>query len=216
MKTKFLLLVFILTLLFTLASCASKEPAPPRERDENYIANINPFSLETIHLYTQRKTGKPKVGDLALSFDPRSNFLYLNTKIGLDFVKLGFSYQDRKALYQAYTKYIEAFNANAIPTEKPNKKNAYSTGYSLMYWGVAGLSYEANAPYMTNAYYMEANKPYFRITYSAGSDFTDEHVYSPSFNIYISPAQWEHIIELCSQEHLEALTDEILAQAEAF
>ena len=198
MKTKLALSIFILTLFVTLSSCASKEPAPPRERDESFIADINPFSLETIHLYTQRKIGNPKPGDLALSFDPRTNYIYVSTKIGLDFVKIGLSYQERKSLYQAYNKYIEALNANAIPNEKPNKKNAYTTGYSVMYWGVAGYSYEANAPYMTNAYYMEPNKPYFRLTYSAGSDKNDSQIYSPSFNIYISPAQWEHIIELCN------------------
>lgn len=216
MKIKFLLYILITALFINLTSCASKEPAPPRERDESYIADVNPFSLETIHLYTQRKAGNQKVADLLLSFDPRTNYLYVNTKIGLDFVKLGFSYQDRKALYQAYNKYIEAFKENDIPNVKPNKKNAYNTGSSLIYWGVASLGYEANAPYMTNAFYMEPNKPYFRLTYSAGSDTTDEHVYSPSFYIYISPTQWEHIIELCNQEHLEELTDAILAEANEF
>ena len=216
MKSKFLLCILITALFITLTSCASNEPAPPRERDETFIADINSFTLETIHLYTQRKNGKPKVNNLQFSFNPRTNLVIINTKIGMDFVQLGFSYQDRKALYEAYNKYIEAYNSDAIPNEKPTKKNAYTKGYTLMNWGAASLAYEASAPYITNAQYMAENKPYFKITYSAGSDFSDEHVYSPSFSIYISPSQWEHIIELCNQEALEARVDEIIAEADEF
>ena len=214
MKKTLFTLITIITFLITLTACASTEK-PPRQRDDTFIADINSFTLDTVHLYTQRKTGKPKINDLVISFDPRTNYVNINTKIGIDFVKIGLSYEERKSLFDAYNKYIEALYSNGIPNEKPTKKNAYTKGYAFVYWGAAGLSYGANAPYMTNAYYMEPTKPYFRITFSAGAD-EEEHVYSPSFSVYISPTQWETLIEMCNQEHLVALTDEILAQANEF
>ena len=216
MKKLFLLTLTIFTIsLFASCASTSKETAP-RERDETFIADIDSFKLDTLHLYTQKKTGKPKVNDLTLSFDPRSNYLIVYTKIGLDYVRIGFSYEDRKSMLEAYNKYMEAFEARDIPNEKPTKKNAYTTGYALIGWGMTNYSYEANSKYQTNAYYMEPGKPYFRLYFNAGAAFSDNSIYSPPFSIYLSPAQWETILELCNQEALVARVDEILAEADAF
>ena len=214
MKKSFLFLtIFFFIFLFT--GCASKEK-PVRERDETYIADIDSFDLETVYLYTQRKTGKPKVNSVTFSFSPRTNYIFITTKIGIDFVRVGFSYEERKSLYNSYTMYINDFNEKSFSTEKPTKKNAYSKGYGLMYWGAAGLSYEANAPYFTNVYFMEPSKPYYRLYFSAGEAINSKSVYSPSFSIYISPTQWKQILDLCDQAKLEARVDDILAQANSF
>ena len=216
MKKLFLLLLTFFTItLFVSCASTSKETAP-RERDETFIADISSFKLDTLHLYTQLKTGKPKINDLSLYFDPKTNFLIVNTKIGIDYVRLGFTYDERKALFEAYNKYIEDYENGTIPTEKPTKKNAYTTGMALIGWGVTNYSYEADSKYITNAYYLTAEKPYFRLYFNAGADFTDKSIYSPVFSIYISPAQWETILELCNQEALEARVDEILEEADAF
>ena len=214
---KSLLYISILCTIILATGCASNSKIPePRERDETFIADINSFSLDTVHLYTQRKAGKPKVNDLTLSFSPRNNYVYVSTKIGINFVRIGFSYNERVSLKEAQQTYIDAYTSKSIKNEKPNKKNAYSTGGATVEWGTTGYSRLANATYMTNVCFLEANKPYFRIYFIASQADGEEQIYSPAFSIYISPAQWNKILELCNQETLVAQTDEIIAQANEF
>ena len=69
---------------------------------------------------------------------------------------------------------------------------------------------------MTNVYFLGENKPYFRIQIEAAEEEPGNQIYSPKYSIFISPAQWQKIEELCRQENLEAMVDEILAEADAF
>lgn len=215
MKIRFLFPIFLLTFIIAFTSCASKEKTP-RERDETYIANINPFDVETYHLYTTVNIGKPKVSDFYVTFSPRTNYLFIKARMGIDVVRVGFSYQDRMMINEAAKQYLEAYENGTIQDVKPTKKNAYSKGTVLFEWGATGPAHEVVTTYRTNAQYLEPNKPYFLISIDSKEEEGQEHISSPRIGIYISPSQWENIIEKCSQENLEAMTDEIIAEADAF
>ncbi|MBR6341417.1 MAG: hypothetical protein IKR64_05920 [Treponema sp.] len=215
MKTKFILLLFILILLFTLSSCASKEKAP-RERDETFIADIDQFVVETYPLYASFSMNNPKIYEFNFIFSPRNNYLFIRGRIGIDQVEAGFSYNERQKLIQAKNLYLKDYETNSFTKEKPSKKNAYSTGHVFFRWGSAGLTHSANTPYITNVQFIRDGKPYFRLLFEQTKEDDDSGNYSPRINVYISPAQWDQILAACNQEHLVELTDEILAQAEAF
>ena len=159
--------------------------------------------------------GQPKISDFELTFSPRSNYIGVKAKIGLDVIKIGFPYADRQKFYETANNYIEAYNNGELKDEKPSKKNALIKGSLPMGWGVLGYSHDITVTYMVNIEYLEKNKPYFRIKFDAVSDPEDGST-SPAFSIYISPSQWQTIFEMCDQESLEAQCDEIIAQAEAF
>ena len=201
--------------LFT--ACASKEPKPPRERDETFIADISPFEVGTFHLYASFGYTKPKICDFSVIFYPRSNTVYIKGRVGMDIIQVGFSQSERSSLAAAKDKYIEAYTSGTITNEKPTKKNAISTGKVPFYWGALGSGYQAEVTYLTNVEYILDNKPYFRIQFQATKGIgPDEQYSSPKTNIYISPSQWETIVEACNQERLVEMTDEILAEAQAF
>ena len=213
-KSIIIILAIILTTFFT--SCASKEK-PPRVRDETFIADISPFEAGTFHLYASFGLMKPKICDFTATFYPRSNMIYVKGRVGVDIIQAGFSMNERYSLSAAKDQYIESYTNGSITKEKPTKKNAFSTGQVPFNWGALGAGYQADVNYYTNVEYILENKPYFRIQFEATKGKgTDENYSSPRTNIYISPAQWEMIVEACNQEHLVAMTDEILAQAEAF
>ena len=203
-------------LILLLFSCCTTTKALPKERDDNFIADINAFDVETFHLYASSSNiGKIKISDFYVSFAPRSNYLFFTGRVGINAVRLGFSYAERKSLVQAKESYITAYEENLIPDVKPTKKNKYSQGIASVEWGVAGFAHDVDTTYITNAQYLEKDKPYFRILFTQTKTEEDE-VYSPKISIFISPAQWENIIEACNQQALEARCDEILAEADAF
>lgn len=205
--------LIILTIL--LSSCASKE-IEHRERSDEFIADINPFEIGVFHLYTTVNLKKPKVSDLTVTFAPRTNTIFVYGRVGLDVIRVGFPYDERLSINKAREEYLEQYTNSTIPNIRPNKKNAYSKGQAKIEWGLAGASHEVYTTYMTNAQYLELNKPYFRIYFDSKEEAGKEQVYSPRLSIYISPAQWEQILEACNQDRLVQMTDEILAQAEAF
>ena len=214
MKTKFLLPLFIIIILTT--SCVSKKLPSPKERSDSFIANVNAFEIGTLHLYTSTTAiSQIKIQDYYLSFDPRTNCIMVTARIGVNAIRLGFSYEERKSLLAAKETYCSAYEASSIPNAKPTKKNAYSTGNVSIEWGALGLSHYVMTTYITNAQYMGENKPYFRLLLNQTEDKISE-VYSPKITIFISPSQWEKIIEICNQERLIQMTDEILAEADAF
>ena len=215
MKKSILLISTILLLLTIFISCASKEK-PPRERSESFVADIGPYSIGEFHIYTAFGMSKPKISDFKATFYPRSNYIYFDTKIGIDKVQFCISYPERKNLAEAKEKYIELYKNKQIKNEKPTKKNAISKGNVYINWGTLGPSHSAYAPYYTNIEYILENKPYFRILCEQSKELDDSGNSSPRVKIYISPAQWEEICEMCEQAKLEARADEIIAQANEF
>ncbi len=216
MKKSLLLVTTILSIFF-ITGCASKDvERPPRQRDETYVADLDALNLETFHLYTINKNGKPKITDFTISFAPRTNYILVSSKTGINIARVGFSYQERVAIKEAHDQYLAQLNSNTIDRSKPSKKNAYSRGIASIEWGMGGIGHSTNTYYMTNAYFLEEGKPYFRILMEATEEEPGTQLYSPKYSIFISPAQWEKIEELCKQENLEAMVDEILAEANEF
>ena len=212
-KSIFITLLILICTFFT--ACASKDK-PPRERDETFIADLNAFEIETFHVYASMLKRTPKIHDFTVTFYPRSNYIFVKGRVGVDIVRFGLSFDERKSLQSAHDKYLEAYEAGTLPTGKPNKKNAFSKGYSELQWGVTGTPHSVVTTYQTNVQYLEPNKPYFKITFVPAEEEGREHISSPRLNIFISPAQWEKIYEVCNQERLVQMTDEILAEAQEF
>ncbi len=210
-------IILISTLLITLlsVSCASKDK-PPRPRDETYIADLASFDVESFHLYASFGKGRPKIQEFTFYFAPRTNYLFLTGRIGIDNIEAGFSYKERQDLLKAVQLYLDDYEAKTLPKDKPSKKNAYSTGQVGFRWGVTNLGYETDTTYMTNVEYILEGKPYFRILFEQSKDSKGSNNSSPRVNIYISPAQWEKILEACNQDHLVELTDAILFEADEF
>ena len=211
-------IIIFLTAIITICTtaCASKQLPVQKERSETFIADVNSFEIGTFHLYAaSSNVGKLKVTDLYFSFDPRTNCVLVTGRIGVNAIRLGFSYEERKELLKVKETYCFDYDAAAIPDTKPTKKNAYSTGNVSIEWGAMGLSHYVMTSYITNAQYLDENKPYFRILCNQSEDERTQ-VYSPKLFIYISPSQWEKIIEVCNQERLIEMTDAILSEAEAF
>ena len=213
MKKSLIISIFILCIF--LCGCASKQKEP-RERSDTYIADINAFQVGTFHLYASANLGKPKITDFIVYFSPRTNNISVQGKVGVNSFQATFSYKERLSLAEAQAKYLAAFETNSIPDIKPKAKNAYSKGKSTVMWGALGLTHEAYANYYTNAQYLEPDKPYFKITCESTRMEGEEQISSPKVGIYISPTQWESIYEVCNQEHLLEMTDEILEEAQAF
>ena len=210
--------IFITTflLLFVLLSgCASKQIIH-RERTENFIADVDSFEVGKLHLYTSVGIARPKIHDYYVRFAPRSNYIYIKARVGIDIIEIGVPYSERKSLNAAKEKYLADYEAGNIPKTKPNKKNAISNGVVSIGWGAFGTGHDVMTTYMTNTQYLEENKPYFRIKLKSTDEEGNDHVSSPPLAIYISPSQWDQIYQMCSQESLVAQTDEILAQANAF
>ena len=69
---------------------------------------------------------------------------------------------------------------------------------------------------MTNVEYILEGKPYFRIQLQQAKEDDGSGNSSPRVMVYISPSQWEKIIEACNQERLGELTDAILEEADEF
>ena len=210
--------LFIFTCLLAglvLTACASKNK-PPRERDEFFIADISPMELDTIHLYASFGLSKPKISDFTVSFYPRTNVVYLKSRVGMDVIMIGFNYQARKDFAQARDMYLEAYKSGKIKREKPTKKNAFTKGYLPFGWGALSAGYHATVDYFTNVEYV-MEKPYFLLRLEATRGLgEDSNVSSPRTNIYISPAQWEQITQLCNQARLEELADQVLDEANKF
>ena len=213
MKKSFILLLSIL-LSLTLFSCASK-PKVQKERSDTYIANLEPFYIGELHLYTRLTIASPKISDFSLSFIPRTNSIKVTTKIGLDYFQIFFPYAERQNLKESAQKYLDDYANNQLKNEKPTKKNTLYKATLPVSWGVLGFSHDIDQKCNANIEYLELDKPYYRLKFDAATAPEDGST-SPAFSIYISPSQWQSIFEMCDQASLEAQCDEIIAQAEAF
>lgn len=211
---KLFTILFITLFTISLSSCASKHKVQ-KERSDTFIADIDAFEIDEIPLYASLALTNPKVCNFALDFYPRTNSIVVESRISVDSVSIKFSYEERKKIYEAALKYLELYQNKEIKNEKPNKKNTLTGGNLPLMWGVVGLSHSLTVKYTVNIEFLEPDKPYFRLKLDATDDYTDNSS-SPPINIYISPSQWEKIMEMCSQERLEQMTDDILAQAEEF
>ncbi len=214
MKTRFLAFIFIIITILTITACATK-PKEPKVRSETFIADINSFYIGELHLYTRMTISNPKISDFELTFAPRSNFVTAKVKIGLDVIKIGFSYKERMIIKDIAEKYIDDYKNSLLKNENPTNKNALLKSVVPLSWGVFGYSHSVNVKYYVNIEYLESEKPYFRLRFEATDD-PDDGSATPAFSIYISPSQWQTIFEMCNQELLEAQVDSILEQAEAF
>ena len=168
-----------------------------------------------MHLYTRMTINSPKISDFELVFTPRTNNISVSSKLGLDVIKVNFSYKERQLVKTVAEQYIELYNNNDIKDDKSNNKNALLKSEIPLSWGVFGFTHSIKVKYQIHIEYLEPKKPYLRLKFEPTTDPKDDST-TPAFSIYVSPSQWQTIFDMCSQESLEAQCDEIIEQAEAF
>ena len=218
MKTKFLLIILLLTVTISLTSCASKKELkekPVIEKSENFIADLDSFFIGNLNLYTKRSINNPVITQFDVYFYPRSNSIALFCKLGIDVIQIVFSYADRENIYETAQLYLSNYENNLIKEEKPTSKNAYLKGSLPIAWGVFGYTYSETTKYQINTEYLWIEKPYYRLKLDATST-KDESATFAGFSIYVSPSQWQSIFEMCDQATLEAKCDEKSVQADTF
>lgn len=207
--TKKILLIILTALLLILTGCEST-PKPPKVRGDDWIADLGPFNMDYIRCQEGGSFGKISPVDLVMYLYPRSNTLEIRWKSGMNYICWDLSKKDRDAITECAQKYLAAYNEKNLPEQKPSKKTAWWSGILPIAWGVGGFTYTTKANSYITYNYAEEGKPYFMIHSDPTRAPDEENVSSPKVSIYMSPAQVEKLIELISQENLNAEVDAIL------
>lgn len=206
------LLMICLSIMLSFVGCASKS-VQEEVVDPNFIGDFGPIQLETAIAVKSSLSGiKPL--ELELYFIPRTNNVECYFRDAVNKICLVLSPENRLQVEEAVIEYMEQYQAQALAVEKPTRKNAYTRGETNISWGVMGLARSAEAPLRTNHEFLEENKPYFKITVEASPDKEDDSVYSPTVEIYFSPAHLEDLFRILDQNTLVEMVK--AKEAEAF
>lgn len=199
-------------ILLAFTGCVSKEPAAPREPDENYLGDFNPFQLENAMCVTKTASGGVAPFEMEMYFAPRTNEVEARFTYGIDKVRLLFNLEERNAFYDGIVAYMEAYNAGDMPERKPDRKNFLARTPVSVSWGVFGYAYNAETYIRINYEYLEPGKPYMVATFENGKSKEDD-VSSPVMNLYFTPSQLESLVEIIDQDEFQARVDELNRQA---
>lgn len=208
----------ILICILLLASCNSTGRLAERKTPgENYLADIDEFSLGNINCFAGFGISKAKVTDIYFYCDPRTNEIAARFQLGIDVVGIRFTYAERQKLAQSFETYLEAVQNPKLENRKPTKKNAFYNSTVFVAWGVAGFTHSVDAaPYWTNYEFIEENKPYFKLQLQSAPEKGKEDINSPAASIYLTPAQIRKIMEICDQNLIQQEVDRVLAEAYTF
>ena len=215
-KINIVLISFIAFLFLT--SCASSKTKEPRQMDDTFLADLEDFDLGEISIQTSLNKNQPKVTQVSIQCTPRSNTIKFYFKLGMDTMGINFTYNERMALNQVFDEYITQINEGRLENRKPTKKNAYSIGNFTVAWGVLGLTHYVDTTYYTNYKFVEERKPYFIIQAESSVERTEsgQNYNSPTFTIYLSPAQIQKLREICSQQKLVDYVNSVYTDAYDF
>ena len=107
--------------------------------------------------------------------------------------------------------------AGKMPDRKANSKNCYSQAICSVGWGVAGVGrVTEKSKLQFNYEYFNDKRPYFLMKALPAPDKDEPDVFSPTVEVYFSPAQLEALYEILNQEALQALIDELDERAYAY
>ena len=212
MKNKLSKIIFISLLgIITFTSCSTTKNS--RENDPNYLGNFDPFYIGNVMCLTSTTFNNTKPATIDLYFAPRTNTIQSQFKDGMNNVCLMWTPEQCELLMKSIEEYIIAYNGDTkLENRKPKAKNAFETGKIEIYWGLGGYTRNTLANYYTNYEYLEENKPFFKINVSATPYPEEEHVSSPTVELYFSPSQLENLVATTDysliMEQLEQLQKE--------
>lgn len=199
MKKIFHSIIIFALFLFMFASCATKKVSVVE--DPNYLGNFDPFFIGNVMCLSSTTFGNTKPTTIDLYFAPRSNSIQSIFKDGMNNLCLFWTPEERENLVSSIEDYMVAYNGDVkMEDRKPKPKNAFINSKIEIFWGLGGFTRNTLANYYTNYEYLEENKPYFKINVSATPYPEEEHVSSPTVELYFSPSQLENLIATTDYE----------------
>ena len=206
------LLMMCLSIMVSFLGCASKN-VQEEVVDPNFIGDFGPIQLENAFAVKSGLSGI-KALEMEMYFIPRTNNVECYFRDGVNKICLILSPENRFQVEEAVIEYMNNYQNMSLSTDKPTRKNAYTTGETNISWGVMGLARNADTNLRTNHEFLEENKPYFKITIESAPDNEDDSTYSPTVELYFSPAHLEELFRILNQDTLVEMVRE--KEAEAF
>lgn len=200
--------VFLCVLcVLTLFSCSSTKKEV--EQDPNFLGDYKPIQLENAMGWVTL-FGKEKPKEIELYFVPRTNRVEMYFRDLQNRVCIILTPEHRQMMTEAALQFMTEQEAGNMPDRKANSKNYYAQTTCTVAWGVTGVGRVTNkAKLQFNYEYFNDKRPYFLMKALPAPDREENDVYSPTVEVYFSPAQLEALYEILNQEALQALVDEL-------
>lgn len=205
--------LFLVSLTFVFCSCTSTKET---EVDPNFLGDYEPIQLENaMGWVTLFDKEKPK--EIELYFVPRTNRVEMYFRDLQNRVCVILTPEHRQMMTDAALQFLSEQEAGNLPDRKANSKNFYSQSVATVGWGVTGISrITKKSKLQFNYEYFRDKRPYFLLKALPAPDQDEPDVFSPTIEIFFSPAQLEALYEILRQDALQALVDELNAKAYAY
>lgn len=205
--------VLCVLMVFLLFSCASNKE---QVKDPNFLGDYEPIQLENaMGWVTLFGNEKPK--EIELFFVPRTNRVEMYFRDLQNRICIILAPEHRELMIDAALQFMEDIESDNVPERKANSKNYYAQSKCSVGWGVLSTArVTTKAPLQFNYEYFKDGRPYFLMKALPAPDKEEPDVYSPTVEVYFSPAQLEALYEILNQEALQAKVDELDAKAYAY
>lgn len=200
--------------VLTLFSCSSTKKEV--ERDPDFLGDYEPIRLEDAMGWVTL-FGKEKPKEIELYFVPRTNRVEMYFRDLQNRVCIILTPEHRQMMTDAAVQFMTEQEAGNMPDRKANSKNCYAQSVCTVGWGVTGVGRVTNTSKLQFNYeYFNDKRPYFLLKALPAPDREENDVYSPTIEVYFSPAQLEAIYEILNQDALQVLVDELDEKAYAY
>ena len=212
MRRRISALCFVLAGLLFFSCTSTKE----EEIDPNFLGDYEPIRLENaMGWVTTFNKEKPK--EIELYFVPRTNRVEMYFRDLQNRICIILTPEHREMMIDAAEQFMAEQEAGKMPDRKANSKNYYSQAICSVGWGVLGVSrVTEKSKLQLNYEYFNDNRPYFLLKALPAPDKEEPDVYSPTVEVYFSPAQLEALYEILNQDTLQALIDDLDEKAYAY
>ena len=196
-----------------LCSCASTKE---RVDDPDFLGDYEPMQLEDVMGWVTL-FGNEKPKEIELFFVPRTNRVEMYFRDLQNRICIVLSPEHRQMMIDAAIQFMEESESGNMPNRKANSKNYYAQSVCSVGWGVTGIArVTEKSKLQFNYEYFKDGRPYFLMKALPAPDREEPDVYSPTVEVYFSPAQLEALYEVLNQETLQAAVDELDVMAYAY
>ena len=196
-----------------LCSCASTKE---RVDDPDFLGDYEPMQLEDVMGWVTL-FGNEKPKEIELFFVPRTNRVEMYFRDLQNRICIVLSPEHRQMMIDAAIQFMEESESGNMSNRKANSKNYYAQSVCSVGWGVTGIArVTEKSKLQFNYEYFKDGRPYFLMKALPAPDREEPDVYSPTVEVYFSPAQLEALYEVLNQETLQAAVDELDVKAYAY
>ncbi len=200
-------------MVILLCSCASTKE---RVDDPDFLGDYEPMQLEDVMGWVTL-FGNEKPKEIELFFVPRTNRVEMYFRDLQNRICIVLSPEHRQMMIDAAIQFMEESESGNMPNRKANSKNYYAQSVCSVGWGVTGIArVTEKSKLQFNYEYFKDGRPYFLMKALPAPDREEPDVYSPTVEVYFSPAQLEALYEVLNQETLQAAVDELDVKAYAY